>query len=89
MASERSPSAGHPLSKPVSKTSSRPIALPLSKPQLSNVTILGRVSDVHFTILHAMLMPSSEGARYDIMPVLCPRCHTDQVMKGGKTTVHI
>jgi hypothetical protein len=23
------------------------------------------------------------------MPVLCPRCHTDQVMKGGKTKVHI
>src|SRR5215471_4052870 len=25
---------------------------------------VGRVSDVHFTILYAMLMPSSEGARY-------------------------
>ena len=23
------------------------------------------------------------------MPLLCPRCHTDQVMKGGKTKVHI
>ena len=23
------------------------------------------------------------------IPVLCPRCHTDQVMKGGKTKVHI
>ena len=23
------------------------------------------------------------------MPVLCPRCHTDQVMQGGKTTVRI
>ena len=22
-------------------------------------------------------------------PVLCPRCHPDQVMKGGKTKVHI
>jgi hypothetical protein len=36
-----------------------------------------------------MLMPSSEGERHDIIPVLCPRCHTDQVMKGGKTKVHI
>ena len=24
-----------------------------------------------------------------LIPVLCPRCHTDQVMKGGKTKVHI
>jgi len=23
------------------------------------------------------------------LPVLCPRCHTDQVMKGGKTKGHI
>ena len=23
------------------------------------------------------------------MPVLGPRCHTDEVMQGGKTTVHI
>jgi len=23
------------------------------------------------------------------IPGLCPRCPTDQVMKGGKTTVHI
>src|SRR5215510_10023304 len=37
---------------------------------------IGRVSDVHFTILHAMLMASSEGERYDIIPVLCSRCHT-------------
>jgi hypothetical protein len=22
------------------------------------------------------------------IPVLCPRCYTDQVVKGGKTTVH-
>jgi hypothetical protein len=36
-----------------------------------------------------MMMPSSEGERHDIIPVLCPRCHTDQVMKGGKTKVHI
>jgi hypothetical protein len=23
------------------------------------------------------------------IPVLCPRCHPDQVMKGGNTKVHI
>jgi hypothetical protein len=23
------------------------------------------------------------------MPVLCPHCHPDQVMKGGNTKVHI
>jgi len=27
------------------------------------ITLAGRVSDVHFTILHAMLRPSSEGER--------------------------
>ena len=51
--------------------------------------IIGRVSDVHFTMLHAMLMPSSEGERHDTHACALPPCHTDQVMKGGKTKVHI
>jgi type II secretory pathway pseudopilin PulG len=51
--------------------------------------ISGRVSDVHFTTLHAMLRPPAEREREKIIPGLCPRCHTDQVIKGGKTKVHI
>jgi len=40
-------------------------------------------------MLHAMLMPSSEGERSDIIPVLSSRCHTNEVMKGGKAKVHL
>jgi hypothetical protein len=52
-------------------------------------THIGRVSDVHFTILHVMLMPSSEGERHNTHSCALPPCHTDQVMQGGKTKVHI
>jgi hypothetical protein len=36
-----------------------------------------------------MLMLSSKESDRIFIPVLCPRCHADQVMKGGKTKVHI
>jgi len=36
-----------------------------------------------------MLMPSSEGSDMILVPVLCSRRYTDQVMKGGKTKVHL
>jgi hypothetical protein len=50
---------------------------------------LGRVSDMYFASLHAMLGPPAEKERERIIPGLCPRGHTDQVMKGGTTKVHI
>src|SRR4029453_6796104 len=40
-------------------------------------------------MLHAMLRPSSEGERSDIIPVLSSRCPTNEGMQGGKTTVHL
>src|SRR2546429_9325429 len=49
----------------------------------------GRVSDVNFTILHARLRPPVARERESIIHGLCPRCHTAQVMKRGKTKVHI
>jgi hypothetical protein len=40
-------------------------------------------------MLQAMLRPSSEGERSDIIPVLSSRCPTNEGMQGGKTTVHL
>jgi hypothetical protein len=50
---------------------------------------VGRVADVHFTTLYAMLRSRAERERERIISRLCPRCHTDQGMKGGKTKVYI
>jgi hypothetical protein len=40
-------------------------------------------------MLHAMLMPSAEGARQETPSCVLPPLSHDQVMHGGKTTVHI
>jgi hypothetical protein len=36
-----------------------------------------------------MLMLPQKESDMVLTPVLYPRCHTDQVMKGSKTKVHI
>ena len=53
------------------------------------VSLWGRVSAVHCTTLPARLNLLQKESDIICMPVLCPRCHPDQVRKDGKTTVHI
>ena len=68
-----------------------PISLSYKINGLKSYTIylLGRVSDVHLPMLHAMLMPSAEGERHNTHACAYPRCHTDLVRTSGKPKVHI
>jgi hypothetical protein len=67
----------------------RPLSTADACSRLRERTRMWRVAEVHFPMLYAMLIPSAEGERHDRMPVLCPRCHTDQVMNASKTIVHL
>ena len=49
----------------------------------------GHVSDVHFTPIWAMMLTVEKESIIIRMPALCPHCHSDQVVKRGKTKVQI
>ena len=45
----------------------------------------GHVADLHFPLMCAMLLTASEESVMVLIAVLCPHCHSDQVIKGGRT----
>ena len=58
-------------------------AIQAPQPQLpDNATVVLQICTLPMC---AMLLTASEESVMVLMPVLCPHCHSDQVIKGGKT----
>jgi hypothetical protein len=58
-----------------------------SVPELPALSVAGGVSDLHFGSHVCHLGPFVKEVMMALIPVFCPHCQSDQVIKGGKTQV--